>query len=473
MEKDRNYIHLSVEDKMKPYQFQRECLAEMQQEKFNGRVLLNADMGLGKTPMSLWNLQKNFSRALPCIIICPASLKYQWKNEVKSVLGIKAFVAEGRAPSKTKRVPKIVIINYDILQYWLQWLKNKQPQSIVIDECQFIANPSTHRTKAVKTLCFGMNNITALSGTPLMNRPIELFPILNILKPITFSSRWSYGMKYCGGKRNQWGWEFKGATNIEKLNKLLLDTCMVRRRKYEVLKDLPAKLRQVIPCKLSKSEYVEYNKANNDFLNWLGERDPEAVVRAERAEAVVKLGYLLRLVADLKLKYVVQWVQDFLESTDRKLVVFANHRNVISNLNEQIKSKSVVIDGSVPSAKRQEFVKRFQTDDRIRVFIGNIKAAGVGLNLTASSDTVFTEMAWRPSDHTQAEDRCHRIGQRDTVWAHYFVAENTIEEELCKIIQQKQEVISNILDGKSVLGTLDVFDEFVRTINKRKGLLKW
>jgi SWI/SNF-related matrix-associated actin-dependent regulator 1 of chromatin subfamily A len=452
---------------IKPFKFQKECIEEL--ERFNGRALLSADMGLGKTLMSLWSLQKNLSRALPIIVVCPASIKYQWRGEIRRCLEIKAFVAEGRKPTRKQTNPKVIVINYDILKDWLPWLRSKKPGSVILDECQFISNHNTLRTKAVKALCLGVNHIIALSGTPMMNRPMELFTVLNILKPVTFSSRWTYGMKYCDGKKNRWGWEFKGATRVEELNDLLLKTCMVRRRKSEVLSELPNKMRQVVPFKLDNIS--EYQNADDDFMGWLEKRDPEAVYRAERAQTLVKVGYLLRLAAELKLKYTIQWINDFLESTDRKIVVFTKHRNMLAELRSGIKYVSVTVAGGMNAIKKNQAAKAFQTDENIRVFLGNIEAAGIGLNLTAASDVVFAEMAWRPTDHTQAEDRCHRIGQTDTVWAHYLIAEDTIEEKLCKIIQDKQSVISDILDGRKMEGDLDVFDRLMGSITKGRG--KW
>lgn len=389
---------------MKPYPFQRECIDEISQ--FGGRALLSADMGLGKTPMTLWYLQENAHKALPAVVICPASVKYQWEYEAQRFIGIKASIAEGQKPPKHPPLKKteLLIINYDILQYWEPWLKQLNAKTIVLDECQYISNLQTKRTKSVKRLCNGTRRILALSGTPMVNRPMELFSVLNILQPIYFPSRWSYGTTYCGAKLTPWGWDFKGATKTKQLHRLLLKTCMVRRRKADVLKDLPSKIRQVIPIKLE--DQSEYNKAVEDFIEWLRKQDFAAAKRAERAQAMVKAGYLLRLVGKLKCKQVINWCNEFLETTDRKLVIFAIHRKMIEALKRRIDARNVIIDGSVTGRDRQNAVMSFQNDKRVRVLIGNIQAAGIGITLTAASDVVFAEMAWRPGDYTQAEDRC-------------------------------------------------------------------
>jgi SWI/SNF-related matrix-associated actin-dependent regulator of chromatin subfamily A-like protein 1 len=305
-------------------------------------------------------------------------------------------------------------------------------------------------------------HILALSGTPLVNRPIELFPTLNILRPSKFPSRFAFGLKFCGARRGRWGWEYKGATNTKGLHELLTTTLMVRRRKADVLKELPAKVRQVVPVDIrDRSEYL---RAENDFIAWLRKQDPNAAIRAKRAEAVTKAGYLLRLAAKLKCRAVYGWINEWLMDSDEKLVVFAVHRKMVEALHRNVFAKSVVVDGSVSGRDRQHAVDQFQNDRKTRVLIGNVTAAGVGLNLTAASTVAFAELPWQPGAVTQAEDRCHRIGQTGSVLCHYLVARYTIEEKRAAIIQKKQDVLSAVLDGGRVEGDLDVFDDFLETL---------
>ncbi len=382
-------------------------------------------------------------------------------------IGIKASIAEGRAPPKHPPLEstELLIINYEILKWWVPWLQKLKPKAIILDEVQYISN-QTQRTKAVKRLCNGTHQILALSGTPLTNRPIELFTVLNLLVPAHFSSRWSYGMEFCSGKMTPWGWDFKGTSKPAKLHKLLTQTCMVRRRLPDVLQDLPQKIRQIIPIKLK--DQVEYDEAATDFITWLQKQDTEKAKRAAKAAAMVRAGYLLRLVARLKLRQTVGWINEFLETTDKKIVIFAIHRKMIQALERRTKARSVIIDGSVTGRKRQAAITTFRTDKRVRVLIGNIKAAGTGVDKLqhAASDALFTEIPWRPGDLTQAEGRLFRIGQKDTVWCHYIIAKDTIEERLCKLVQKKQETLSAILDGGVVDGDLDIFDQLMG------GLLK-
>jgi SWI/SNF-related matrix-associated actin-dependent regulator 1 of chromatin subfamily A len=415
-------------------------------------------MGLGKSAISLWYASRN--KTVPVVVVCPSSVKWQWQAEVKKVLRWKAHVCESM---KSERLSgRVVVINYDILGGWLGALKKLKPSLIILDECQYILNPKAKRTRNVAKLCKGVPHVLALSGTPLVNRPIELFPTLNILQPDIFPSRFSYGLKYCAGKRGHWGWEFKGATKTKELNKLLTDTCMVRRRKEDVLAELPAKIRQVVPVDLRNES--TYRAAEEDFIAWLREKDPQAALRAIRAEAVTRAGYLLRLAAQLKCKSVVDWINEWLNDSEGKLIVFAVHRKMIEALQRRITTALVVIDGSVSGKERNTAVQQFQTDTNTRVLIGNVQAAGVGLNLTAASSVVFTELPWQPGAVAQAEDRAHRIGQKQCVNIYYLVARDTVEEKRCRIISRKQEVLSAVLDGGQVKNELDVFDEFAKAM---------
>ena len=231
---------------------------------------------------------------------------------------------------------------------------------------------------------------------------------------------------------------------------------MIRRLKKDVLNDLPNKTRDVVPLDIEKP--AEYRKANKDFINWLKEKSVSKALKAAKAEKMVQMGYLKRLAAQLKMKQAIAWVDNFLESSDNKLVIFATHKSVIKKIHERYKDISVVVDGSVSGKKRKWAVNLFQENKKIRLFIGNIKAAGTGLTLTAASDLAFLELDWVPGTHTQAEDRIHRIGQTEHSNIYYLIAKGTIEEKLCGVIQEKQKVISNVLDGKAKFNQLDVFD---------------
>ncbi len=446
--------------KPKPFKFQEEVLEEI--DDFGGRVLCSLQMGLGKTLIALWWLKKHHS--LPAIIVCPASLKYMWQYEAKHILNIDATVLEGRTPHHIRK-RAIVILNYDILKFWLSTLYPLGFKTLIMDESHACKSPKTQRTKACLQLSRRVPYVMALSGTPLTNRPIELFPVLNMLRPNQFNSLFTFGRRYCGGRLGHWGWEFKGATRTQELHNLLKDTCMTRRLKSEVLKDLPPKNRCILPVPMRNPE--EYEEATNNFLMWLAKQDPLKVLKAQRAETLVQLGYLKRLAAKLKAKYVVKWVNQWLEENEgEKLVLFAEHKAMIKVLRNRCRGKYLVVDGSTPTKLRYEYEQQFQKDKSIRLFIANRRAGGVGLTLTAASALAFTEMDWVPGNHTQAEDRIHRIGQEQVAWIYYFVAMGSIEEKLCVIIQSKQKVLDAILDGGKVNDRLNVYDKLMASYKK-------
>ena len=449
--------------KLIPYPYQKAGVRQI--ENLGGRCLLADEMGLGKTLQVLWSLKRN-SHWLPAIVVCPASLKYNWEREALHV-GIRASICDGQTPPTSHDngfgSPKLVIINYDVLHYWLPYLKQLDLQTVVIDESQYCKNLRTKRTRAVRSLAISCRQMLALSGTPLTNRPSELWPVLNMLWPHEYNSFWSFAQKHCNPRRRPWGWDYSGASKISELHEDLRQQGMIRRLKADVLKDLPDKRRCVISCELSDPK--EYEQASTDFLTWLKKEAIDKVRAASRAEKLVQLGYLLRLCAKLKMQNVIDWANNFLDETDEKLVLFAVHKAAIKMLRNNINTKSVVVDGSTQKRDRQIAVDSFQRDTRTRLFIGNIRAAGVGLTLTASSTVGFAEMWYVPGDHIQAEDRCHRIGQTDKVWCNYFVAANTIEEKLCSILQEKQRIISSVLDGGSMPTDLNIYNELLRRLS--------
>jgi SWI/SNF-related matrix-associated actin-dependent regulator 1 of chromatin subfamily A len=444
-----------------PLGYQEEGVELMQQ--FNGRSLLADEMGLGKTLQSLWVLQRN-PLWWPALIVCPASVKYNWEFEASHHCGMRAAICEGRTPPTYNRhdlsdVPAITIINYDLLDDWEEYLKKLKFKTIVGDESQYLQSRTSKRTKAFKRLAKGCEHVLMLSGTPLMNKPADLFPTLNILWPEEYNSFWSYAQEYCDPKWKPWGWNYNGASNLDRLHTDLKQRGMIRRLKKDVLKDLPGITRRVMPIPMSDD--AEYRKASTDFMSWLQINHAHKMRAASRAEKLMQVGYLLRLAAKLKIRSAVEWANTFLKETDEKLVLFAHHQKAIECLKRRVNAKSVVIDGSVTSRHRQLAVEQFQKDPKTRVCIGNIRAAGVGITLTAASTLAFVELYWNPAAILQAEARIDRIGQKNTSWIWYLVAGGTIEERLCRILQDKQEVISSVLDGGPLPTDLNIYEELL------------
>lgn len=457
-----------IETKLFPYQLEGVALLE----KYNGRALLADQMGLGKSLQCLYYLYKH-PEATPAIVVCPATLKWVWQREAKIHLQMRSQILEGRTPKKKGllQLAPLVIINYDILPHWLDHLLQYPIKTLIIDECHYIKSRTAIRTKAVAKLAAHIPRVIAVSGTPLTNRPAELFNTLKILWPQTFKSFWSFAFEYCKPVRKPWGWEFKGASNLSKLHKQLKELGMIRRLKADVLSELPEKIREVI--QVSLEDYAPYREAVSNFLQWLSQQSPEKAVKAAKAEKLVKMGYLKRLAAELKMKSVFQWLDDFLEGTEEKLVVYCCHQKILDMLVERYADICVAVDGRTSVSKRKIAVTSFQEGNK-RLFIGNILAAGTGITLTAASTLAFVELDWVPSNCIQAEDRIHRIGQKNAATIYYIVAKDTIEQYLCEIIQKKQQIVSNVLDGSRLKEALQVYDLILQKMEKehqKRGLL--
>lgn len=434
-------------------------------ERFDGRALLADEMGLGKSFQALLYAQRNKLR--PIIIVCPACVKWNWEREAKKHVQMRSEILEGTKAPKAKWTftkPQVIIVNYDILSHWVKLLRRLKPQLIIIDEAQYCKSRDAKRTKAVLRLCKGILHVVALSGTPMTNRPIELWPTISLLRPDHFSSFSEYGHRYCKPEWTRWGWQYKGATHSDELHDLLGLTCMIRRLKADVLKELPAKQRIVLPMAIARRS--EYDHALADFASWLRQKHPTSARRALKAEQLAKAGYLKRLVAELKLPSVIDWTQDFLQESDGKLILFAIHTKIIQALYDKFKETATYIDGSVTGHKRQLAIDQFQHDKKTRIIVGQLQAAGVGWNGTAATAVAFAELGWTPGEHDQAEGRAHRLGQENSVSCYYLVGRNTIEDKLCKILYDKQQDLTRILDGTGNGSTASAFDELLHDIKK-------
>jgi SWI/SNF-related matrix-associated actin-dependent regulator 1 of chromatin subfamily A len=405
-----------------PRQFQNEGLTFI--EYRNGKALVCDEQGLGKTIEALMFIQ-NHRDKIPVVIICPASLKLNWQREcekwlpnpnVEIISGIKKYDTKG----------DILIINYDILWYWIYTLQQRIPQIVITDEFQKWKHNGARRTKAVKRIAKDVPCFIGLSGTPIENRPEEAYNAISMVYPELFHS----------------ADQMKQTRNGELYKKLQI--VMIRRLKKDVLQELPDKIYSFVPLELDNEN--EYLEAEKDFIAWIRkEKGDEAANRIKTAEALVKVEGLKQLSVKGKLKQSIEWIKDFLESGE-KLVVFCTHRFVVDALMNEFKD-AVKVDGGLSANQKQEAVDAFQDGDT-KLFVGNIQAAGIGLTLTASSNVVFLELDWSPSKHDQASDRCHRIGQKDAVNIYYLLAKDTIEERIAKILDEKRVLIDAVLDGK-------------------------
>jgi SWI/SNF-related matrix-associated actin-dependent regulator 1 of chromatin subfamily A len=443
------------------YPFQKKGVLKM--FKFKKKVLLADDMGLGKTIQTIAFLSTR-KKHLPVLVMCPATLKWNWYDEFQKwwPKEISIHIMSG---TKREAIPnvEVVIVNYDILHKRMSDIMAIEYSTVVLDECHYIKNIKAKRTKAAMFISKRIKNILALSGTPIENRPVEFFNVLNLLSPQKFPKLFPYAVRYCAAKRTRFGWDMSGSSHTLELNKILLDSLMIRRTKENVLKELPDKVISVVSMDVDNRN--EYNEAEEDLVQWLMQESPEKAMKASKVEQLAKYNYLLQLSAQGKMNNVFNWVDDFLE-TGNKLVLFAHNKFVIQALYERYKEKAVKIDGSVSMNKRKEAVHSFQNNENVKLFIGNLKAAGVGITLTAANYVGILQFPFVPALVRQAIDRVHRITQNKKVFVYYFVAKNTMEEDILKILDNKIKILTQILDGKQV-DVNDLVTELMKSLTER------
>lgn len=451
-----------------PFKFQRRGVRGI--ERRAGRALLADEMGLGKTfQILLWITNFLDIEDGPVLVICPSSIKWNWEREAKHHVNVRAQVLERKAPPANGGVrdnAPMYIINYDILGGWQEFIRQVKPQLVVIDECHYIKNRFAKRTRWVREVCREAEYVIGVSGTPLTNRPAELWPVLNIIRPDLYPSFFSYAMEYCDPVMKPWGWDYRGAKNLPALHAKLKSELMIRRLKKDVLDDLPAKTRTVQMVDIARPR--EYAAAEKDFIRWLIKTGrKQMAINAVRAEAMLKVNELKRLAGLLKLPAVDKWIGDYLEETDDKLIVYGIHKKFLKPLHQKYLSRSVIVDGSVVGKKRQDAIDRFNTHSKCRIFFGNINAAGVGWSAKDCSTTLFGELDWVPGLHTQAEDRTHGIGRGQVgrgAHAYYLIGRGTMEVKLVQILQAKQEVVSKTLDGEDQEAALDVHSQLIAAL---------
>ncbi len=420
------------------YDFQKEGLLFI--ERMGGFALLSDQPGLGKSLQSL-AYAKLHKELRPVICVVPASLKYNWRKETTKWIQEDSYILSGTKKPQDYNDENIIIINYDIMKYHAEYLKTLNPKMIILDEVHKLKNANAQRTKACVDLCGhnSIESIVALSGTPIVNRPLELWVGINLLKPEIFRSHYRFKQKYCPSDG--------GVNNAEELYDVLTEHVMIRRLKKDVLKDLPDKTISVIPFPLSNR--AEYEEAEEDVIEYISSFDSEAAERAARAETLSQFNILKQLAAKGKMDSVIEWIDEFLESGE-KLVVFALHRHIIKALMDHYGDLAVKIDGSVSNKNRQLAVDRFQNDPKVKLFIGQSISASEGITLTVASNLCILESAWSPAINEQCSDRIHRISQENACNIYYMVADNTIDEELLQLMDKKQEIISAVLNGEGM-----------------------
>lgn len=436
-------------------------------DHFNGRALIACEMRVGKTFISLQWLKKH-PEAAPALVVCPEIGKLHWEDKARKYYGINGMVLNGTTPPKRKFIygkNKLYIINWDILHHWTEFLSNAGIVSSILDEVHYIKEATTLAYQATKEIAQGQPFLLALGGTPLKSRPVELFNILNLLRPDKWPSFLKFAFRYCEPKYVRGKWQYKGAKHLDELHRNMNAWCMIRMLRKEVMND-PPKDRRIVPIRISNEN--EYAEAEYSFIRWLGKRSIVRAKKAKKAERMMKMNYLRRLAVELKMPGVLRWIDRWLRMKKGKIAIFAIHKEVIKQLKERYKGQCVVVDGSVRGKKRQLAVKTFQTDRRCRVFIGQTKAAGTVIELSKARAAVGIELDWTPGDVTQWEDRIFNRENNEPLRIYYLVGKDTIEHRLCEILQDKQDIISETLDGSKDKNRLSIFDELQKILLKGK-----
>jgi SWI/SNF-related matrix-associated actin-dependent regulator 1 of chromatin subfamily A len=458
--------------KRKLFPYQKQGVWKIQ--KFKGRALLGDEMGLGKTIQAYTWAKIYCDGDEPIVVVCPATLKDNWQNEAKD-LGFRCRILSGKKPP-LDFVPErnvVYIINYDILgnpfghRTWCRLLRRMKPKLVIFDEIHYLGSMYSQRTRFSKILASKIKYRLGLSGSPITNRPWELWPVIDILKPGLFPSAKNYGARYCAPKMTPWGIQYKGATRLDELHAILKANVMIRRLKKDVAKQLPSKTRTILPVDISNRR--EYELAEKDFIKWLIQTHPNRAHKSRKNERLVRTGYLLRLIGRGKEQSVKKWTDDFLHESDGKLIAFGIQRALVEGMHSHYGDKSVMINGSVAPKKRQPLIDRFTKNKSCRLFFGNIRAAGTGWNGQIANHVMFFELDWTPGAHTQAEARAHRLGQTKPVNVYYLVGKNTIESMMLETIQKKQGVIDAVLDGGDSAEHLDLYDQLEKKLLRKAG----
>jgi SWI/SNF-related matrix-associated actin-dependent regulator 1 of chromatin subfamily A len=415
----------------------------------NDKFILADDMGLGKTTSAvIASIESNVKKVL---IVCPASLKINWKREIANYSDKKVLIVEGRKWGSTF---DYYIINYDIIKNYhttdksedsddYKLLVNEKFDLAIVDEAHYISNATANRTRLLNDVLEQIPKVWLLTGTPMTSRPINYFNLLKIVdSPLTLNWQ-SYVRRYCKGYQfnvgNRKVWNTSGASNLDELRERTKHV-VLRRMKTDIL-DLPEKIVTPVFVELTSKMYdeelEEFTRITNDKKN-----DETITVTLNR------LMKIRQLIAYEKIPYTCELIDKFVEQ-GKKVIVMTNFTMSLDMLHEKYKKISVTLDGRMNKDKRQENVDRFQSDDKIKVFIGNIKAAGVGITLTAAEVVIMNDLSFVPADHAQGEDRAYRYGQKNSVLVYYPVFENTVEKIIYNILQKKKNVIDQVMgDGE-------------------------
>jgi SWI/SNF-related matrix-associated actin-dependent regulator of chromatin subfamily A-like protein 1 len=413
-----------------------------------GRAILADDMGLGKTRQAIEAMRQAAPTGV-VLIVCPASVKLNWKREILlvdphaevDVLGVRGHESAA---------PRWVIVNYDLLRKHAERLHGIRWVGVIVDEAHFIKNASQRSSHVLKLLGVsdkdrraavqGPSQVYLLTGTPIPNRPRDLFNLLRAVGHPAGRSFLSFARRYCGAYRNDFGWVTDGASNLGELN-LLLKEVMLRRKKEDVL-ELPPKIRSYVPVEAPSATAFT---AQLGFLSWLNGRDAS---RPNDREFLGRLQKVRVALHKAKQAACAERIRDVL-ATGQKVVVFTCYSEGLKRHKAKLGRTAVTITGADSAEERMVAVDAFQSDPEVRVALCNLIAGGVGITLTAGTHVIFQDLDWVPANHRQAEDRCYRLGQDRQVTVEYLLADGTLDGYIARLLEAKIGLI-DALEGDAV-----------------------
>lgn len=445
VKKDTNFHIKGLKKEMYPYQkVGTEFLVAS-----GGRAIIADAPGLGKTIQALAYIKHQGHKRV--LVVAPASVKFAWKVEIEKWTRLSCVVIDSKTDiARIDPDVNLWIINYDILKKHYDQLTKIRFDCMIGDECQLIKSNSALRTKAFRAISRNIAEVILLSGTPLLSRPSELFTLLNIIDQKTWTNLYDFYRRYCDAHQTRWGMDVSGASNIEELH-ARIKRYFIRRDKTEVLKELPPKTFIDMPVELSPEYDKKYTAAANNFAQYLRQytgKQPRDIARALAAEKLTQLNVLRMLNSMGKLETAIELIESVVDAGE-KVLVFSSFLEPLRVLQSHFKDKAVVLTGETPVRERQFVVEQFQNNPNVKVFLGGIKSAGMGITLTAASNVIFLDYSWNPADHQQAQDRVHRPGQfAKSVNIYQLYAMDTIDEDLKKMLEHKQDIFETVIEGK-------------------------
>ncbi len=426
------------------------------------RFILADDMGLGKTTSTIIAALETGEEKI--LIICPASLKINWEREIRNYTDRSVYIAEGKNFSTEH---DFVIVNYDILKNFYD-IKDKEKSLItkanfgliIIDEAHYIQNGQAQRTKLVNSFVKNVKRLWLLTGTPMTSRPMNYFNLLQLIESPVAQNWMAYAIRYCQGYQFNAGkrkvWNVTGASNLEELRDRT-SRQVLRRLKTEVL-DLPDKIISPVYLRL-KSKL--YEGLMGEYYDWYENKTEESSSLTVQFSKLMKVR---QVIAEEKIKDTIELAENIIEQ-DKKVIIFTNFTDTLKKITEHFGKIAVSLDGSTSKPARQFAVDQFQENDKVKVFVGNLKAAGVGLTLTAAEAVIMNDLSFVPSDHSQAEDRAFRYGQKNNVSVYYPIFENSIEGAIYDILIKKKNIFETVMGDNLDKG--DFIEEVMNRINSR------